>query len=161
MKTEQLQIRLSPSQKASLRRRARLAGQDVSGFVLSRVLPASADRLEALLAALREPAVLPSVLAELNDLLAALPRGEFKEALAVARLEGLPEEVRNRVAAMVEHAAALKGAPPPPWTRSVEPLATPRFASDLRGLRAHLLRASPVAFRRRNLFVDATVGDRV
>jgi hypothetical protein len=28
-------------------------------------------------------------------------------------------------------------------------------------LRAHLLRVSPTAFRRRNLFVDATVGDRV
>ncbi len=28
-------------------------------------------------------------------------------------------------------------------------------------LRTYLLRSSPVAFKRRNLFVDATVGDRV
>jgi hypothetical protein len=43
----------------------------------------------------------------------------------------------------------------------VPPLDEPHFATPLRGLRLHLLRASPVAFKRRNIFVDSSVGDRV
>ena len=35
------------------------------------------------------------------------------------------------------------------------------FASELKSLRLHLLTKSPAPFRRRNLFVDSTLGDRV
>jgi len=83
------------------------------------------------------------------------------EAVADADLTGLDETDGNRVAAMVEHASGRRGVAPPSWTRDVLPLEAPVFATDLKSLRAHLLRVSPVAFRRRNLFVDATVGDRV
>jgi hypothetical protein len=37
----------------------------------------------------------------------------------------------------------------------------PSFATEPPGLRLHLLRSAPVAFMRRNLFVDASIGDRV
>jgi uncharacterized protein (DUF1778 family) len=161
VKNEQLQIRLTRSQKDALRRRALLAGQDVSTYVLSRVAPAAGERFAAVLAALRNPSGRRFALAELHDLLVELAPAEFGDALSIARLDGLPDVDRNRVAAMVEHAAALKGASPPAWVRDVEPLERPVFASDLPSLRAHLLRASPAAFRRRNLFVDSTVGDRV
>jgi hypothetical protein len=43
----------------------------------------------------------------------------------------------------------------------VKPLERPWFASSLKSLRLHLLTASPPPFRRRNLFVDSTIGDRV
>jgi hypothetical protein len=43
----------------------------------------------------------------------------------------------------------------------VEPLERPWFAVPFASLRPHLLSAAPIAFKRRNLFVDATVGDRV
>ncbi|HEU4394340.1 MAG TPA: hypothetical protein VFS92_02170 [Planctomycetota bacterium] len=160
MKREQLQIRVSAAQKADLRRRARLAGMDVSSFVLSRVLPPERDRLAAILRGLRRARTRRFALAELNDLLEALPADGFAEALAAVDLDGVGAADRNRVAAMVEHAAARKGAAPPEWTRGVEPPDAPDFATDLPGLRAHLLRASPVAFRRRNLFVDSSIGDR-
>jgi len=161
MKTAQLQIRLTPAQKASLRRRARRAGMDVSAWVLARIAPDSGRRFAGILRTLRDPAARRFALAELNDLLADLPAAEFADAVDDADPAGLPPEDANRVAAMVEHAAALKGVAPPRWTRGIPPLDRPRFASDLPGLRAHLLRASPVAFRRRNLFVDSTIGDRV
>ena len=38
-KSEQIQIRVTPHQKAALKRRAKHAGQDVSSYVLSRTLP--------------------------------------------------------------------------------------------------------------------------
>ena len=62
---------------------------------------------------------------------------------------------------MIEHAAARMRVSAPPWTRDVLPLQAPWFATEMKKLRAHLLQVAPVAFRRRNLFVDATVGDRV
>ncbi len=62
---------------------------------------------------------------------------------------------------IVEHTAAIKGVDPPRWLLTVEPLGAPWFASSLKSLRLYLLTHSPPAFRRRNLFVDSSVGQRV
>ena len=161
MKTTQLQIRISPAQKAFLRRRAQAAGQDLSAYVLSRMVPDSAIRFEETLSAVRKSEGGRFALAALNDLLAGCPPLEFEMTVAPGLPEGLSAFTRNLVAAMVEQAASLKGVAPPAWARDVAPLKSPWFATDMHLLRAHLLRASPAAFRRRNLFVDATVGDRV
>jgi hypothetical protein len=102
------------------------------------------------------------VLAELNDLLTGLSAEELSIAVKHADLTGLSSYLRNYVAAMVELAAHRRGLPPPAWVRDVEPLEMePRFASPLAGLRLHLLRASPVPFKRRNIFIDSSLGDRV
>ena len=159
MKSEQLQIRLTADQKASLKRRARAAGQDVSAYVLSRVLPAADLRFEEIVRALDDPTERRHALAALNDLLVELTPLEI-QGLPGDALASLPEWVRCHVAAMVDRAAVKAGTKAPPWVAEVEPLPAPRFATPLRGLRLHLLRASPVAFRRRNIFVDSSVGDR-
>jgi hypothetical protein len=69
--------------------------------------------------------------------------------------------MQNYVAAMVEHASLLKGARSPDWVGCIEPMAEPYYATPLPGLRLHLLKSPPVPFKRRNLFVDSSVGDRV
>jgi hypothetical protein len=160
-KTSQIQVRVSPAEKEALKRRARQAGLDLSAYVLSRALPAAAARFQALLDELRRDDEPAYGLAALNDLLAALAPGELLAAVADADLRGLSPFLCNYVAAMVEHAASRGGVRPPPWVREVEPLEEPFFATPFASLRPHLLRVSPVAFKRRNLFVDATVGDRV
>lgn len=160
-KSAQLQIRVSPAQKAALRRLARAAGVNVSAYVLSRALPAARDRFGELVGALRQGADRRFALAELNDLLTELAPAEFRKAVAGANLRGLSPLVQNYVAAMVAQAAARKREPPPVWTRTVEPLDEPYFAVPFPRLRPHLLRAAPVAFKQRNLFVDSSVGDRV
>jgi hypothetical protein len=97
-------------------------------------------------------------LAELNDL---LTRGSGPE------IESLPpprigDSYRlNYVTAMVEVAAHRAGVVPPPWTASVKPLDSPVFIDPSLSLRAHLLTASPPPFRRRNIFIDSSLGDRV
>jgi hypothetical protein len=68
---------------------------------------------------------------------------------------------QNYVAAMVELAAHQKGVSPPRWLSGIEPLTERHFVAPLASLRLHLLRAAPVLFRRRNIFVDSSVGDRV
>ena len=160
-KSQHLQIRVTPQQKAALKRLASAAGQDVSSYVLSRTLPPARLRFEELLTLLRDGTERRYALAELNDLLSALAPTELREAVAHADLAHLSPFLRNYVAAMVEQASYLKRVRPPSWTAQVEPLGTPWFATPLASLRLHLLRASPVPFKRRNLFVDAAVGDRV
>jgi hypothetical protein len=97
-------------------------------------------------------------IAELNDLLTAatgpqvenLPRPEIEDPYRL-----------NYVTAMVELAAHRTGVVPPLWTASVTPLAEPAFIDRSLNLRAHLLTASPVPFRRRNIFIDTSLGGRV
>lgn len=160
-KSSQLQIRVSPREKSALEALARRAGQTVSAYVLSRVLPPAHLQFAELLRDLAGDGDRRFVLAELNDLLTGLSPMELREAVAEADLRSLSSFLQNYVTAMVGLAAQRKGVSPPPWTREVVPLEEPYFATDLPGLRLHLLRSAPVAFKRRNLFVDASIGDRV
>lgn len=160
-RSSQLQIRITPEQKEVLKRLSCRAGQDMSTYVLSRVLPDARLRFARLLEALRDDQS-GFALAELNDLLSGLTSGELCGAVEHADLTGLTPYFRNYVAAMVELAAHRQDVPPPAWVRDVEPMETePRFATPLAGLRLHLLRTAPVPFKRRNIFIDSSIGDRV
>jgi len=97
-------------------------------------------------------------LAEMNDLLTAASGSEV-ETLPPPRITD-PYRL-NYVTAMVELAAHRAGVVPPPWTASVKPLDAPVFIDPSLKLRAHLLTASPPPFRRRNIFIDSSLGDRV
>lgn len=169
-KTLQLQIRVTPQEKAELKRQARAAGLDVSSYVLSRALPSTPNRFAQLLAALTAAEVSGAadahgdhryVLAELNDFLQDAPPVVFRAATTEADVSALSAYLRNYVAAMVEQAAATKDVAAPAWTADVAPLDAPRFVTPLKSLRMHLLRSAPVPFKRRNIFVDASVGARV
>ncbi len=160
-RSEQLQIRLTLAEKTALKRRARAAGQDVSAYVLSRTLPPEADRVGAIVAALRDVTNRKFALAALNDSLSSLTPIEFSDAVARIDVRALSPLLQNYVAAMVEHAASSKRVAAPEWTVAVVPLDEPFFATDLKKLRLHLLRVAPVAFRRRNIFADSTIGARV
>lgn len=162
-KSLQLQIRVTPAEKAALKRRAADAGQDLSRYVLSRALPPGRDRFAEILGTLAgaDEESRRFGLAELNDFLSGLTPMEFAEAVGTADLGGLSSFLRSYVAAMVEVAADRKAVASPPWTAGVGGPDRPYFATPLKGLRLHLLRSAPIPFKRRNLFVDASVGDRV
>jgi hypothetical protein len=102
----------------------------------------------------------PFVLAELHDLFESLAQADFGNAVEVLPRGKLDEVSANQLAAMIETRAARLGVFPPQWTDGIEPLREPWFPTSLRALRLHLLCNSPPAFRRRNMFVDATLGDR-
>ena len=160
-KSEQLQIRVTAGQKAMLKRRAQASGLDLSSYVLSRALPAEAERFAAIVRSVQNDARRSYALAELNDFLVAAAPDTFAESMDVVPSPAMSAYVRNYVAAMVEQAAHQKGVDPPGWTHNIEPLAEPHFVTTLTSLRPHLLRAAPVPFKRRNIFVDAAVGARI
>jgi hypothetical protein len=161
-KTQQLQIRVSADQKAQIKARAELVGEDVSKWVLRQLLPPVQDEFQRLSRALASRRTDRShALAELHDFLGRLSAKTLAQAVQDSPMGTLELFEANYVAAMVEYTCIAKGAELPEWIRDVEPLPTPWFASALQSLRVYLLTHSPPAFRRRNLFVDSTVGDRV
>jgi hypothetical protein len=160
-RNRQLQIRISDTEKAELRRRARRAGMGMSAYVLSCVFPSLRETFQELLTELVRASRPGPVLAELNDLLTGLTAGELALATEEPPRVKLSRYLECYVAAMVELAAHRTGAPAPRWTENVPALEQPAFGSSLESLRLHLLRASPPPFRRRNVFIDASIGDRV
>jgi uncharacterized protein (DUF1778 family) len=160
-RSSQVQIRVTPEQKALLKRLAATSGQDVSAYVLSRALPSNCVRFEEIVGLLHDPDEWRFALAELNELLSTLAPIEFKDALGVAEVSDLSPFLQNYLAGLVEQAAELKQVSPPSWTTAIPPLDFPHFTTELPSLRLHLLRSSPVAFKRRNLFVDSGIGARV
>jgi uncharacterized protein (DUF1778 family) len=158
-KTGQLQVRVSEDQKQAIQRAAARAGLDMSSYVLSRVLPAVAERFGELLRAIRTNERF--ALAELNSFLSSLTTGELRETVASDPGVRLSDYGANYVAAMVELVCAQRQVAVPDWVRAIAPLKQPVFGSELQSIRLHLLMHSPAPFRRRNLFVDASVGDQV
>jgi hypothetical protein len=160
-KTSQMQIRVSAGEKAAIQRAASRAGMDMSAYVLSCVLSVPAAEVRDCVLKCAAAASPRFALAELNSLLASLTAGELRDAIAAPLPPGLSAFLCNYIAAMVESACAQRAVAVPAWTRSIAPLAEPAFGSDLQSLRLYLLTRSPPAFRCRNIFIDATVGDQV
>lgn len=161
-RSEFLQIRVTGKEKKLIARAAARAGVDMSRWVLDKALPSSARRFHELLDALAgDEDNRPYLLAELNDLLSGLSGAELGKAVAEPPAAKLDAYLANYVSAMIETAAARKGTPPPDWTARITGLPEPKFGSSLESLRLHLLVNSPPAFRRRNIFIDSTIGDRV
>ena len=160
-KSFQLQIRVSAAEKAAIQRLATQSGLDMSAYVLSRVLTTPAARFAGCVEACGVEESAGYGLAELNSLLAELSAPELRDAVASAPATRLTPYVANYIAAIVEYACQRQRVPVPAWVRSIEPLAQPAFGSALQSLRLHLLTHSPPPFRRRNIFIDSSLGDRV
>lgn len=157
----QLQIRVSEAQKAAIRTAAERAGMDMSTYVLSRVLSMPALEFQDAARALAGPAAPSFALADINTLLSRLSSIELRDAVAAVPEVELPPFLANYVAAMIETACAKRGIRVPAWTARVRPLDAPAFGSDLKALRLYLLTHSPAPFRRRNIFIDSSVGAQV
>src|SRR5262245_27989197 len=128
----------------------------------SQELPDTRVRFTRLLEALRDDDQPGFVLAEVNDLLSGLTSEELCDAVEHADLTGLTPYLQNDGAAMGQLAAHRRDILPPDWVRDIEPMELePYFATSLAGLRLHLLRTAPVPFKRRNIFIDSSLGDRV
>jgi hypothetical protein len=160
-RSEQLQIRVSPAEKAAIRRAAEHAGMDMSAYVLGRALPTPAMQLQACAESCTGPAPASFGLAELNGFLSRWTAAELRDAIAAPPTAALTPFLSNYIAAMIERACERSSVRVPAWVAAIAPLPDPAFGSTLKSLRLHLLTHSPPPFRRRNIFIDSSVGDRV
>jgi hypothetical protein len=100
-----------------------------------------ADWLHTLRTLPSRPQIAQAMFDEPPSLRARFPEGEIADAW---------------LAAYAEHLAGQLGLSAPAWTQSPSRIATnPWFSTDLPSARARLLRDSPPAFKRRNVFTDA------
>lgn len=160
-KTDQLQIRVTAAQKRAIQAHAERNRMSLSDWVLSRALPSARSQFEELVRELATAEQPGFAFAELLDLLAGLTSSEFRTAVADLPPVALSPYWQNYLAATVEQAALQKKLATPTWTATIRPLEEPVFGSTLQSLREHLLFNAPPAFRRRNIFIDASVGARV
>ncbi len=160
-KTEQLQIRLSQEEKQAIKRLAADAGGGISAWVLNTLLPKSSLEFQEIISKLAKNDCPSNALAALNDFLTSLTHAEFQNAVKDNPCHKLSTLLANQVAAMVEQRAHQLGFIAPDWLAKIELLKDPYFASELKSLRPYLLSVSPPPFRKRNIFIDAAVGDRV
>jgi hypothetical protein len=160
-KTAQMQIRVSVQEKATIQRAAAKTGMDMSAYVLARVLSVPAAQFRDCVQECADSTSPRLALAELNSLLSSLTAGELRDAISAPPPPGLPPFLDNYIAAMVEYACARRAIAVPKWTCAIAPLAEPVYGSQLLSLRLYLMTHSPPPFRVRNIFIDATLGDRV
>lgn len=157
-KTSQLQIRVSPEQKALLKEAAGRSGISVSAYVLRRALPARPDELAPIADRVADHRRRPRALAELILRLSAVPEGDFEAAAESVDPAGHTAVVQNCLAAAVEHVSRARGAELPRWVAKVQPLSRPHFAWELRSLRPYQMRAALPSFKRRGLYIPAPPG---
>ncbi|GJM08166.1 MAG: hypothetical protein DHS20C11_04420 [Lysobacteraceae bacterium] len=160
-KRTQLQIRVSESDKKLIRLAAKNAGVDMSAYILQCVLTAKEREFRQLLATF-ETGDRTLLFAELIDFLSRLSVPEISVMhKPQPELERLDAYTQNYVCALFEQRCEQLGVPTPGWVGDTAPLEYPVFGTNLRALRPYLLINAPAAFKRRNIFVDSGVGDRV
>lgn len=152
-KTAQLQIRVSPAQKAMLERLAAAEGLTVSEFVLRKAQPQGASPQDTRRDAVQNGLGLSNSTSHLALALGALNADGSREATVHADSGFLSPLHANCLAAEVERQAARRGVPAPKWTEAVRPMARPWFAWRLRSLRPHLMRIAPPAYKRRGVYL--------
>ncbi|OGQ23188.1 MAG: hypothetical protein A3I05_02845 [Deltaproteobacteria bacterium RIFCSPLOWO2_02_FULL_44_10] len=161
-KSEYLQIRISLSIKKKIQTAAQKAGLGMSEWIFLRLFPPLQEKFEHLVEQLAKLSEQKMAYAELHDFLKNLSAMEFEQAVFFKpKLSSLSELEQNYVVAMVEVAAHQKGIQVPTWTQEIAPLPQPYFGSSFKNLQLYLLAHSPVPFRRRNIFIDATIGERI
>ena len=163
MKSEQLQIRVSKQEKAAIRGKAKSANQDMSEWILSQIFPDTSKTFQKLLDELKvkKKQERSYVLAAINDFLAELSPGELTRAVSDVESAKLGDFELSYVSAMVEYICNIKGVQVPDWALNSPCLTAPYFGSDIQSLRLHLLSNSPAPFRKRNIFIDSSIGDRI
>jgi hypothetical protein len=160
-KKAHMQIRVSSREKSMIAKAAKRANMSMSAWLLSKALPSQKVKFHQLLHELLGDEHNRYAFAELNDLLSDLSPEMFSDIVADKPEHTLTPFAQNYLSAMIELAAANKCVNPPVWTKQIPPMEYPYFGTRLKSLRLYLLTHSPAVFRRRNIFIDASLGDRV
>ena len=154
-----IQIRVSDREKKAILKSADRMGLDISSFILSKCLSPFEKEFLEITQKLHNIKKASFVLAELHDFLQSLGSPSLKEAVKTnPDIEGYYGQY---VAAMVETACDQKNILPPQWVNESKGLEAPVFGTDLKSLRFYLLTHSPIPFRKRNIFIDSTLGSRI
>lgn len=161
-KSTWLQVRLTLEQKSELRTRAAAAGQEISGYVVERILGGAAPEFERLLQWMLRTPESHVPYAEFTDYLRTLPAARGAElATQPPSFPRLSRLQQNHVCAAIEQRAQLWSVRPPAWVLDVAALETPHYSGDLLSLRPYLTVVAPLVWRRRGIFTEGGLAARL
>ena len=160
-KTLQLQIRVSPEEKLLIVQSAKREGLDVSSWVLKRSLNSFQDKFKSLVGKLSQSANHKYEFSELNEFISNLASEQSELAFSEKPKVHLSSYEWNYIAAMIEYSAYMKVFRLPDWINEIEVLEDAVFETNLESLKLYLLTQSPIPFRRRNIFIDTSIGGQV
>ncbi len=161
VKDEFLQIRLSSKQKEIIRGAAKNAKTDMSSWVLAKIINNQSEEFLKVVEKLVSSQKQSYNYAEIHDLLMKLDNNVFSKTVEFSPTKELNSFQLNYIAAMVEQRAMQLSEKAPSWCSDIKSLEAPCFGTSLKSLNLYLLLNSPLAFRKRNIFIDSTVGQRV
>ncbi len=160
-KSEHLQIRITAEAKKKLFQLAKVNNMTLSEWILSKLsIENSPYTIQSIYEELSKKHNQAFAYVQLHDLLMKVSPQLWDDFVSI-RPHNLECETMAYTASMIERAAQMRGLTQPPWIREVETCSPPYFATNLQTLRLYLLINSPVAFRKRNIFIDSSTGDRV
>jgi hypothetical protein len=164
MKTDHIQIRVTKEEKAAIQAASQRAHLEMSQWILQKILPDPEAKLLTLLAKLKRVENTKNrsfILNELASFLARLSGHELQMAIAKPINIGLSELMDNYVAAMIEQACVFKKIAPTLWLTEKTSVEQPFFGTKLQSMRLYLLIVSPPSFKKRNIFIDSSIGELV
>ena len=160
-KTDYIQIRINKKEKAKFVKLAELDNMSLSNWILNKLkIDISPVEIKIIYGQIAIASDSSYALAFLNDSLMKVPKHTWSDLVSI-KPENLNFENLCYVASMIEHAAEIRELNTPLWVNDIGALQTPYFVSTFKNLRLYLLINSPVSFRKRNIFIDASIGDRV
>lgn len=101
------------------------------------------------------------VWAAIIDFLTPLSRQDFQDLFANEPAWSLSDFKENYLVGLIERVAQNLNIPAPNWALDVNPLADPYFPEEHPKLRVYLMLHGDPIFRRRNIFIDSSIGGRV
>ncbi|MBN1115197.1 MAG: hypothetical protein JXA66_07645 [Oligoflexia bacterium] len=161
-KSDTIQIRVSANDKKKLKRLADTNRLTISEYIIKMcLLDNTSDTLRQIYSELACAGNDKSYyFAFLNDYLMKVPVYLWKSITDYK--PDFPEQGDLAyVAALMEQTAHVRNLSTPSWCSDVKALDEPFMASSIKKLRLYLLINSPVPFRKRNIFIDSSAGDRV
>ena len=163
MKSEYIQIRVSEHEKKTIKTAAYEAGLDMSAYILGHLDIDLTSQWESLLANLQgsKSEDLHYPWAAIIDFLTPLNANQFQHLFQSAHKWALSPENLNYLAATVERKALNLGISAPKWLLDIPPCANPYFADETPKLKLYLLLHGDPVFRRRNIFIDSSIGGRI
>lgn len=164
MKNSFIQIRVSTEEKELIRSRAKQAHLEMSEWILQSIIPNPQAKFLSLLARLKrvqDSKERNFVINEIAVFLHRLSSEELHRAVSNPLEVGLNNLMDNYIAAMIEQTCVAKKIIAPVWLSEKTGVAEPFFGVEFFAVRLYLLSVSPPSFRKRNIFIDASIGDLV
>lgn len=160
VKDTHIQIRLSSTQKKVVEKNAKTQGLSISQYLLNLIEKDSSfdKKLTIIINEILKNGLDPYLLSEFSILVLDLSNNDLLKLVEKPFSSNCNGLSLNYLLATLETELKRRNLELPEWFGNIKSLKEPWFGTNLKSLRGFLLLNSPLAFRRRNIFIDSLIG---